>query len=97
MKIQKRRYELTDDEWERFVRYSLFEEQGQRDVPTMIFEQLLMALFGLLVAVRRGVTFLSVMANGIQSTNALQNGRSMEFSKKYSMNSELRPTCKISA
>ena len=80
-----------------FVRYSLFEEQGQRDVPTMIFEQLSMALFGLLVAVRRGVTFLSVMANGIQSTNALQNGRSMEFSRKYSMNSELRPTCKISA
>ena len=59
-----------------FVRYSLFEEQGQRDVPTMIFEQLSMALFGLLVAVRRGVTFLSVMVNGIQSTNALQNGRS---------------------
>ena len=54
-----------------FVRYSLFEEQGQRDVPTMIFEQLSMALFGLLVAVRRGVTFLSVMVNGIQSTNAL--------------------------
>ena len=80
-----------------FVRYSLFEEQGQRDVPTMIFEQLSMALFGLLVAVRCGVTFLSVMANGIQSTNALQNGRSMEFSRKYSMNSELRPTCKISA
>ena len=80
-----------------FVRYSLFEEQGQRDVPTMIFEQLSMALFGLLVAVRRGVTFLSVMANGIQSINALQNGRSMEFSRKYSMNSELRPTCKISA
>lgn len=80
-----------------FVRYSLFEEQGQRDVPTMIFEQLSMALFGLLVAARRGVTFLSVMVNGIQSTNALQNSRSMEFSKKYSMNSELRPTCKISA
>ena len=80
-----------------FVRYSLFEEQGQRDVPTMIFEQLSMALFGLLVAVRRGVTFLSVMVNGIQSTNALQNSRSMEFSKKYSMNSELRPTCEISA
>ena len=38
----------------------------------MIFEQLSMALFGLLVAVRRGVTFLSVMVNGIQSTNALQ-------------------------
>ena len=80
-----------------FVRYSLFEEQGQRDVPTMIFEQLSMALFDLSVAVHRGVTFLSVMVNGIQSTNALQNGRSMEFSRKYSMNSELRPTCKISA
>ena len=80
-----------------FVRYSLFEEQGQRDVPTMIFEQLSMALFGLPVAVRRGVTLLSVMVNGIQSTTALQNGRSMGFSRKYSMNSELRPTCKISA
>lgn len=55
-----------------FVRYSLFEEQGQRDVPTMIFEQLSMALFSLPVAVHRGVTFLSVMVNGIQSTNALQ-------------------------
>ena len=30
-----------------FVRYSLFEEQGQRDVPTMIFEQLSMALIWL--------------------------------------------------
>ena len=49
----------------------------------MIFEQLSMALFGLPVAVHRGVTFLSVMVNGIQSTNALQNGRSMGFSKKY--------------
>ena len=80
-----------------FVRYYLFEEQEQRDVPTMIFEQLSMALFDLLVAVRHGVTFLSVMVNGIQYTNALQNGGSMDFSKKYSMNSELRPTCKISA
>ena len=53
-----------------FVRYSL------------LLEQLSMALFGLLVAARRGVTFLSVMVNGIQSTNALQNSRSMEFSKK---------------
>ena len=42
MKIQKRRYELTDDEWERICS-SLFEEQGQMDVPTMIFEQLSMA------------------------------------------------------
>lgn len=90
MKIQKRRYELTDDEWERIC--SLFPVRGAGNN-----EQLLMALFGLLVAVRRGVTFLSVMVNGIQSTNALQNGRSMEFSRKYSMNSELRPTCKISA
>ena len=39
------------------------------------------AYFGLPVAVHRGVTFLSVMVNGIQSTNALQNGRSMGFSK----------------
>ena len=34
----------------------------------MIFEQLSMALFGLPVAVHRGVTLLSVMVNGIQST-----------------------------
>ena len=75
-----------------FVRYSLFEEQGQRDVPTMIFEQLSMALFGLPVAVRRGVTFLSVTVNVIQSTNALQNGRRRKNHLNFYMSDNLPQT-----
>ena len=81
MKIQKRRYELTDDDWERIC--SLFPAPRT-------------TVNGIIWLARSGAPWRD-MVNGIQSTNALQNSRSMEFSKKYSMNSELRPTCKISA
>ena len=76
MKIQKRRYELTDDEWERICSLFPVRGAGTKGRP---YNDIRTTVNGIIWLARSGAPWRDlpgVMVNGIQSTNALQNGRS---------------------
>ena len=97
MKIQKRRYELTDEEWERI--YSLFSVRGA-GTKGHPYNDIRTTVNGIIWLARSGAPWHDLPERyGKWNTvyKCFAKWQKHGISKKYSMNSELRPTCKISA
>ena len=75
-----RRYELTDDEWNRIVDLLPPENTGKQGRPRKITVLSLMESSGLHAVVRPGVTYQNAMVPGKPFTAAFENGLTTEFS-----------------
>mgnify|MGYP000158506001 FL=1 len=72
-----RRYELTDDEWNRIAPLLPPENSGKQGPPQNVLGQFLTELFGLPAVERPGLIFQNVMVPGKPSTPVFENGLTM--------------------
>lgn len=72
-----RRYELTDEEWNRIAPLLPPENSGKQGRLKSVIEQFLKVLFGLLVVEHPGVIFQNAMVPGKRYTPVFENGLTM--------------------